>query len=127
MNQTDEGNKVWKIAGIVDAYGAVHFAEQRIGGEPVFHEELWPNAQKRWTFILSEWEITKSCLSKENLTPEDCEAIGRAIRKKHTPPRWYLWGEFWDKHGRPQHGKKRDSVLKKFQKLYGPPPHGYYE
>jgi hypothetical protein len=112
-------NEVWQLVGVVDAYDAVHFVEVRDSEDPPYHAKLWPTAQKRWRFYLRQWELDKSVLSTQELTDENCEAIERAIRKKFTPPRWYLWGEFWDQNGRPQHGKERDKLIKKFEKIHG--------
>jgi hypothetical protein len=104
--------KPWQFIGVVDSYGAV--LSQPLYGfnnEPT-HEELWPYAQKRWRFVISDWSINKSILSKENLTDEDCEAVLSHMEKKaaHLKPRWARQGDAWDAAGRPR-GKKYEKWL----------------
>lgn len=95
-------DKPWQYLGIVDAYGAVHSHPLYGFNNEETHCELWPFAQKRWRFVISDWGITKSVLSKENLTEEDCEAIMNHMERKagKYKPRWARQGDAWNAAGR---------------------------
>lgn len=106
MKTKDKG-ECWLVIGVVDSYGAVHCKKiYDFGGDNPTHYDLWPMIQKRWRFKVSDWQIDKSPLSKENLTAEDCEAILSRMRKIVKVPHWVLQGEAWHKAGRPTRDSK---------------------
>lgn len=113
--------KPWLIIGIIDAYGAIHHrAIDRVNNQSQFHETYWPEAHhKRWRFIISEWDLQKSVLSKDTITREEAQDIEAYIRKRYTPPNWVLQGEEWEALGRPRSGKAYEAHCKKWDKIYG--------
>lgn len=102
------------VLGIVDSYGAVHchklYLEDRSHPD---HVTLWPVAQKRFRFMVRDWDIQKSPLSAVDFTAEDCEAIQSKMRKILLVPEWVLKGEAWNAAGRPR-GKAQERFNKKW-------------
>lgn len=109
----------WLIIGIIDAYGAIHHeAIYRDTNKSQFHETYWPDCHhKRWRFIMSDWELTKSILSTDTITPEEADDIETYIRKRYTPPNWLLEGEEWEALGRPREGKAYERHCAKWDKI----------
>lgn len=110
----------WLIIGVIDAYGAIH--HQAIyhsrPNQSQCHEHYWPECHhKRWRFILSDWDLSKSALSKEYLTADDARNIESYIRKRYTPPLWYLKSEEWESMGRPRSGKSYEKHEKKWDRI----------
>jgi hypothetical protein len=117
--------KCWLVLGIVDSNGALHhhkLLEDEDGLIPTnnpAHEELWPMAQKRWRFKVSDWELNKSILSKGNLTQEECEQIEALMRRILPVPRWVRHGDAWVAAGRPARGTPAWRKMERaFQKKY---------
>ena len=111
----------WLIIGIIDSYGAIqHQAIDRINNQSQFHETYWPSVHhKRWRFIISEWSLQKSILSKDSFTTVECQDIEAYLRKRYNPPNWWLEGEEWEALGRPRSGKEYEEHTKKWDKIYG--------
>lgn len=112
----------WLIIGIIDAYGAIHhhaIYSNSPNTESQFHEHYWPNAHhKRWRFIMSDWDLQKSILSKDTITREEAEDIENYIRKRYTPPLWFLEGEEWEALGRPREGKAYERHQRRWKRIY---------
>lgn len=109
----------WLIIGIIDAYGAIHHqAIDRVNNQSQFHATYWPTAHhKRWRFILSEWDLQKSVLSKDSFTPEEAEDIIAYIRKRYNPPLWVQQGDEWEALGRPHSGAAYEKHERKWAKI----------
>lgn len=101
------------IIGIIDNYGAIHY--QAIESSDETHETFWPGKNKRWRFNIREWDLQKSVLSCADFTAAECEDICALMRRKFTPPDWFLSGEIWEKHGRPHKGKKYAAYQKELK------------
>lgn len=110
---------IW-IIGYIDAYGAIHH-QGLTGDEPALtHDHYWPTCtHKTWRFLMCDWKLEDSPLSKENLTQAEKEDVEAFIRKHYTPPLWLIKGEEWDALGRPRSGKKYEAHCKKWDKIYG--------
>jgi len=110
------------VIGIIDAYGAIHHRPLFLNQTAKQHDYYWPGqTHKRWRFIISEWLLSNSCLSKENLTPAEAEDVEALIRKHYTPPNWVLQGEEWEALGRPRSGKAYEAHEKKWAEIMGYP------
>ena len=111
----------WLIIGIIDAYGAIHHQAiycDRTPEQSQFHGTYWPNEHhKRWRFIVSDWDLQKSCLSKDSFTRAECEDIEAYIRKRYRPPLWMLKGEEWEALGRPREGKAYERHERKWARI----------
>jgi hypothetical protein len=110
----------WLIIGIIDAYGAIHHQPIYHGrpNQSQCHEHYWPDAHhKRWRFIMRDWDLSISVLSKDTITPEEAQDIEAHIRKRYTPPNWFLKGEEWEALGRPREGKAYEKFEKKWAKI----------
>ena len=110
--------KPYLVIGIIDAYGAIHHRPIWTGMTDMRHDYYWPNqTHKRWEFKLSEWQISKSILSKENLTSDEAEAIEALIAKHYEKPLWLQEGDEWEALGRPRSGKAYDKHRDKWDKI----------
>jgi len=108
------------IIGIIDAYGAIHHRPVMLGCTDKMHDYYWPGqTHKRWRLIISDWQLSNSCLSKDNLTEAESEDIYALLRKHYTPPKWLIKGEEWEALGRPHSGKAYEEHTKKWDKIYG--------
>lgn len=113
-------NVVHSVIGYVDAYGAIHHKPVTMRKDNKSHCFYWPTqTHKTWRFIISDWSLENSCLSKDNLTQEEAENVIAFIRKHYTPPNWVVEGEEWEALGRPRSGKAYEVHTKKWDKIYG--------
>ena len=117
MNPTEPP---YYVIGVVDSYGAIHHAPLRLGEEwDKTHEILWPTiTHKRWRFDLTEWNLEKSILSKENLTEAEAEDIIAFIRKHYKPPFWVIEGEEWEAIGRARSGPAYEKHRRKWDRFW---------
>ena len=104
--------KPYLIVGVIDSYGAIHSIAVKTGDQ-AYHESQWPTAKKRWRFLISEWQLTKSPFSEMDITPEEAEAVIAHVRKKVKPPLWVVEGEEWEAAGRVRSGPKWEALNKK--------------
>lgn len=112
--KTNEKEEPWMVIGVIDSYGAIHL-KKHFMGDTLDHSALWPTAQKRFRFVIKDWDLLRSPLSKESISPEEAEDVIAAIRKILTPPEWVLRGEAWEAAGRP-HGKAGDRFDRDYEK-----------
>ena len=111
--------KIHFIIGIIDAYGAIHHRPLCLGQTDKQHDYYWPEqTHKRWRFIISEWNLENSILSKETLTEVEADDIVALIRKHYTPPLWVIQGEEWESLGRPRTGASYERHIKKWETIY---------
>lgn len=87
-------DEAWLVAGVIDAYGAIHFKVQHGFSETVYHASEWPGATKRWRFNLRGWDLTQTP-GGERLSFAESEDVIARMRKTFTPPKWVLDGEAW--------------------------------
>lgn len=107
------------VIGYIDAYGAIHHQPLTLESENKCHSHYWPlNSQKRWRFIISEWQLSNSVLSTDNLTPDEAENVIAFLRKHYTPPVWLIEGEEWEALGRPREGKAYKKHLRKWDRIH---------
>jgi hypothetical protein len=103
------------VIGYIDSYGAIHHKKIRLGADST-HESYWPTVKsKRWRFVISDWELSKSVIGEVAITEEEAQDILSLMRKILQPPEWYLWGEVWDKAGRPR-GEALDKLHDKWER-----------
>ena len=116
----DSERNPYYVIGVIDSYGAIHHQSLYLGDQfDKTHESLWPTiAHKRWRFNLSEWQLEKSVLSKETITPEEGEDIIAFIRKRYQPPYWLIEGEEWDAIGRARSGKAYEKHRRKWDRFW---------
>lgn len=104
------------VIGIIDHNDAIHY-------EKIFyddkdykdHSTFWPLKNKRWRFEISDWNLTTSVLSADGFSEIEKNNIIDLMRRKFTPPDWFIRGEIWEKHGFPRTGKKYDVYWKELE------------
>jgi hypothetical protein len=103
------------VIGYVDAYGAIHYKKLRLGDNN-FHGDYWPTVKsKRWRFLIKDWELSKGIIGEVAITEAEAEDILALMRKVVKPPEWVLWGEVWEKAGRP-YGDAQAKLREKWEK-----------
>jgi len=115
-----EKKDIYCVIGYIDSYGAIHHRGLTTDDDYKTHEHFWPTCtHKTWRFLICDWKLEKSPLSKENITETESDDLYAFLRKHYTPPLWILEGEEWDALGRPRKGKKYNEHCKKWDKIYG--------
>jgi hypothetical protein len=113
----DLNEKIFYVIGYIDSYGAIHHKALRLD-DPQEHSHYWPTqTHKTWRFVLSQWQLSNSILSKENLTEAEAEDVIAFVRKHYSPPLWVIEGEEWEALGRPRKGKAYEKHLRKWDRM----------
>jgi len=71
-----------------------------------------------YSFRITAKKWFRRIVSKDSFTPAEMEDIEAYIRKRYTPPNWFIEGEEWEALGRPRSGKAYEEHTKKWDKIY---------
>jgi len=109
----------WLIIGVIDAYGAIHHqAIDRLNDQSQFHMHYWPDVHhKRWRFVMLDWKLENTVLSRDMMSESEREDVVAYIRKRYQPPPWVLQGEEWEALGRPREGAAYEKHDKKWDRI----------
>ena len=97
----EETDHIWRIIGIFDSHGAIHYKLQdcRNPDSSYAHHNYWIQCHKKWEVRLCDWGINQSILCEgEPLTDEDKDKIiCKCIDLVHVPDNvLYLWAIRYD-------------------------------